>query len=196
MIGPESSIPATVGQWYLDNRSAHRNAEVIEAYRQLQLETDRLYALLTGATCHCATRVVFTRCSQPYGSDDELIRAVRANGILEMTSAVARGRPLHPLLDCAFGGAFDRFRAVHDLIGHVWTGYGFDLADECAAWSTQDLLHSGLARSALATELYGVNAARSIVGDAPDLRALLLTPSMLRSPCEVHLGASPERVSC
>lgn len=180
MIGAESSIPVMVGQWYLDARSAHRDAQVIEAYRQLQLETDRLFALLTGATRHCATRVVFTRCAEPYSSDDELIHAVRTKGILEMTSAVTSGRPLHPLLDCAFGGTFDRFRAVHDLIGHAWSGYGFDLADECAAWSSQDLLHSGLARCALATELYGVNAARSIVGDAPDLRALLLTPSVLR----------------
>ena len=191
MTGADSSIPVMVGQWYLNTRSAHRDAEVVEAYRQLQLETDRLYALLTGATCHSGTRVVFTRCTQPYGSDDELIHAVRANGILEMTSAVTRGRPLHPLLDCAFGGAFDRFRAVHDLIGHVWNGYGFDLADECAAWSAQDQLHSGLARCALATELYGVNAARSIVGDAPDLRALLLAPSVLHpnSPRRVN-GAS------
>jgi hypothetical protein len=72
---------------------------------------------------------------------------------------------------------FDRFRAVHDLIGQAWCGYGFDLDDECAAWFIQDRLHSGLARFALATELYGVNAARSIVGEAPHLKALLLPPS-------------------
>jgi hypothetical protein len=181
MIEPYDSNPVTVGLWYLDSRSAHRNAKVIEAYRQLQTETDRLYGALTGAS-HFATRVVFTRCTQPYGSDEELIHGVRANGILEMTSAETRGSPLHPLLGCEFGGAFDRFRAVHDLIGHAWRGFGFDLADECAAWSAQDHLHSGLARFALATELYGVNAARSILGEAPDLRALLLTPSSLRPP--------------
>ena len=192
MIGADCPIPVTVGQWYLDTPSAHRTAEVIEAYRQLQLETDRLYALLTGDTCHCATRVVFTRCTKPYGSDVELIHAVRTNRILEMTSAATRGGPLHPLLDCAFGGAFDRFRAVHDLIGHALKGYGFDLEDECAAWSTQDHLHSGLARCALATELYGVNAARSIVGEAPDLRALLLTPSVLRPTSSP--GGSSEQV--
>ena len=133
MTGAESSNAVMVGQWYLNTRSAHRDAEVVEAYKRLQLETDRLYGFLTGARCHSGTQVVFTRCNQPYGSDDELIHTVRTNGILEMTSAVTRGRPLHPLLDCAFGGAFNQDRAVHDLIGHVWTGYGFDLADECAA---------------------------------------------------------------
>ena len=71
---------------------------------------------------------------------------------------------------------------VHDLIGHAWYGYGFDLADECAAWRAQDRLHSGLARWALATEIYGVNAARSVIGNAPDLRALLLAPATLGHP--------------
>jgi hypothetical protein len=173
----EPSTPNLVGEWYLQSRSAHRDARVIEAYRRLQVETDRLFTLLTRGSRHRAVRVVFTRCAQPYESDDELILGVRANGTLEMTSAAAAGERLHPLFDCEFGGAFDRFRAVHDLIGHAWCGYGFDLDDECAAWRAQDRLHSGLARSALATELYGVNAARNVVGAAPELRALLLAPS-------------------
>jgi hypothetical protein len=46
----------------------------------------------------------------------------------------------------------------------------------------QDRLHSALARSALATELYGVNAARSVVGEAPDLRALLVPLPMFSGP--------------
>jgi hypothetical protein len=38
---------------------------------------------------------------------------------------VAVGERLHSLLGCEFGGAFDRFRAVHDHIGHAGCGYGF-----------------------------------------------------------------------
>jgi hypothetical protein len=173
-----ASTPATVGEWYLHSRSAHREAQVIEAYRQLQGETDRLFTLLTGGGCDKAIRVAFTRCAQPYESDQELIVAVRINGTLEITSAAATGERLHPLFDCAFGGAFDRFRAVHDLIGHAWCGYGFTLDDECAAWNAQDRLHGGLARFAFATEIYGVNAARAVIGEAPDLRALLPAPSL------------------
>jgi hypothetical protein len=173
------SKAAMVGEWYMHSRSAHRTPSVIEAYKQLQSETDRLYTHLTGGTCPGSARVVFTRCRRPYESDKELISAVRANGTLEMTSAAAAGERLHPLLGCELGGAFDRFRAVHDLIGHASCGYGFDLVDECAAWSVQDRLHSGLARGALATELYGVNAARNVLGEAPELRALLLSPSVV-----------------
>jgi hypothetical protein len=173
----DMSKAAAVGEWYLHSRSAHRNPKVIEAYRQLQSETDHLYAHLTNGACPWTARVVFTRCRRPYESDHELISAVRTSGTLEMTSAAAAGERLHPLLGCELGGAFDRFRAIHDLIGHARSGYGFDLVDECAAWSVQDRLHSGLARGALATELYGVNAARNIAGEAPELRALLLLPS-------------------
>ena len=176
-FGVARSTAVMVGEWYLHARSSHHDAQVIEAYRQLQAETDHIFTLLTRDSRYGAVRVVFTRCAQPYESDEELILAVRANGTLEITSAAAAGERLHPLFDCEIGGAFDRFRAVHDLIGHAWCGYGFDLDDECAAWSAQDRLHRGLARFALATELYGVNAARAIVGDAPDLKALLLTPS-------------------
>ena len=176
-----TSTAATVGEWYIGSSSHHHDAEVIEAYRQLQVETDRLYTILTRDAGARAVRVAFTHCPRPYEGDKELIRAVRANGVLEITSAVVVGERLHPLLGCEFGGAFDRFRAVHDLIGHAGCGYGFDLDDECAAWSTQDRLHSGLARFALATELYGVNAARRIVGEAPELRALLLAPWTLSS---------------
>jgi len=175
----DPSTAATVGEWYLECRSAHRDAAVVEAYRRLEAEIDHLYSLITGDADHRGVRVAFTRCVRPYESDEELISAVRSEGTLEMTSAATVRERMHPLFSCDFGGAFDRFRAVHDLIGHVWTGYGFGLADECAAWRAQDRLHRGLARFALSTEIYGVNAARSVLGQTPDLRALLLAPSTL-----------------
>jgi hypothetical protein len=188
-VSVDVSAAAMLGEWYLHSRSAHRDPTVIQAYAQLQVETDHLYTIITRDGLPWATRVVFTRCRQPYESDQELIRAVRAHGTLEITSAAAGEQRLHPLLGCEFGGAFDRFRAVHDLIGHAWYGYGFDLADECAAWSAQDHLHSGLARCALATEIFGVNAARSILGEPPELRALVLAPPVLRSPVRPEHGS-------
>ena len=62
-----------VGDWYLHSQSAHGDARVIEAYRQLQVETDRLFSLLCGERSSRATRVAFTRCVTPYESDEELI---------------------------------------------------------------------------------------------------------------------------
>lgn len=171
----DAGSPATVrvGEWYLATRSAHDHAKVKEAYTQLQTETDHLFTILSRDPVSSAARVVFTRCPRPYASDAELIAAVSSGCTLEVTSAATAEGRLHPILGCEFGGAFDRFRAVHDLIGHGWCGYGFAFDSEYAAWRVQDLLHSGLARSALATELYGVNAARSIIGKSPELKALL-----------------------
>jgi hypothetical protein len=180
IFGVEPSTATMVGEWYLHSPSAHRDAQVIEAYRQLQRETDHLFTLLTRGVGHQAIRVAFTQCAQPYESDEELIVAVRTIGTLEITSAATAGERLHPLFDCEFGGAFDRFRAVHDVIGHAWGGYGFALNDECAAWNAQDRLYGRLARFAFATEIYGVNAARAVSGKAPDLRALLLAPRSVR----------------
>jgi hypothetical protein len=189
-FGLEPSAAITVGEWYLQSPSAHRDARVIEAYRQLRAETDRLFTLITRGACHGPIRVAFTRCTKPYESDEELIVAVRSNGTLEITSAAIADERLHPLFGCEFDGAFDRFRAVHDIIGHVWCGYGFNLDDECAAWNAQDLLHGDLARLALATELYGVNAARAVIGEAPALRALLLTPPLATSAVHPSSGGS------
>jgi hypothetical protein len=170
----DPAAAARVGEWYLGSRSAHDDTNVKEAYRQLEIETDQLFTIVSRDPVSSTARVVFTRCPQPYASDAELIAAVSAGGTLEVTSAATAEGRLHPILDCNFGGAFDRFRAVHDLIGHAWCGYGFALRSEYAAWRVQDLLHSVLARCALATELYGVNAARSIIGQSPELKALLL----------------------
>jgi hypothetical protein len=178
-VGVDRSLAAAVGEWYLSARSAPSDARVVAAYAQLQSETDHLYNTLARAAEPRAVRIVFTRCRQPYGGDQDLIAAARGQGILEITTAAVAAGRIHPVLGCEFGGAFDRFRAIHDLIGHAGLGYGFDLDGECAAWRAQDRLHSGLARWALATELCGVNSARWAAGAAPELKAMLLEPDVL-----------------
>ena len=67
------SVNAAIGNWYLRSQSAHRDPTVVEAYSQLQAETDHLYTVLTRDDFPWAAHVVFTRCCQPYESDVELI---------------------------------------------------------------------------------------------------------------------------
>ncbi len=69
-----------------------------------------------------------------------------------MTSPADRAQLL---LSGEVGGVYYRFRAVHDLIGHVATGYGFDRDGEYSAWLVQRTLYTGLAGWAAATELHG-----------------------------------------
>jgi len=176
-------VATEVGEQYLNATSRPRDSRVAAAYEELAAETDSLFDAVLRDDRPGSIRIVFTRCREPYGSDQDLIEAVRACRILEITTAAIGPRRMHPVLGCELGGPFDRFRAIHDLVGHVITGFGFDLAGECAAWLTQSRMHGGLARRALATELYGVNSARWIAGEAPDHKAMLIEPGVRAVTC-------------
>jgi hypothetical protein len=184
-------VVVPVGLSYLTARSAATEPLVLAAYDRLRVETDRLFEALTACQSSGRIRVAFTRCRQPYASDLEMIVAAREAGILEVTTAAASRERLHPLLGCEFAGPFDRFRAVHDLLGHVKTGFGFDLGEELAAWLAQESRHSELAKRALATELLAINSARSLVGEAPWHKAVLLDGSLVQRARSLIAGRVP-----
>ncbi|HET6910471.1 MAG TPA: hypothetical protein VFH54_14120 [Mycobacteriales bacterium] len=182
----DETVAREVAFEFLGTPSTPRDPKVAAAYKQLQLQSDRLFASLTADAPGGSFRVVFTRCREPYISDVELIRAVRATRLLEVaTVAIDRGR-LHPFLGNEVGGAYDRFRAVHDLVGHVQNGFGFDRNGEYAAWLAQDGRHSGLARLALATELHAEHSVLWSTGMPADHKAILIAPIVLnRARCGV-----------
>jgi hypothetical protein len=172
MVWIDQTVTAEVGSWYLSTSSMPGDREVVAAYEQLQRETDRIFSNLMSRRNEQAIQIVFTYCLQPYADAHELIESVQVERMLEVTTAAVHGGKIHPLLSCEFGGAFDRFRAVHDLIGHGRPGFNFELQDEVAAWRVQDRFHRGIARWALATEICGVNSARWITGDVLEAKAL------------------------
>jgi hypothetical protein len=108
-----------------------------------------------------------------------MIAAVRTEGVLEVTSAATERDRRHPVMGCELGGASDRFRAVHDIIGHVGPGLGFDRDGEFFAWLVQERLYRGLARWALATELHGEHSVRWTTGVLSDHKATLLDRDLL-----------------
>jgi hypothetical protein len=129
---------------------------------------------------------MFTRCAVPYENSNELIASVRTDRLLEVTVAASDRDRLHPAMDCSAGGAFDRFRAVHDILGHAWLNVGFDRHAESATWRFQEQFHSGLARQALATELHAKHSSQWTTGDAPEHRAVLLDPRLVRRSREMR----------
>jgi hypothetical protein len=160
MSGPPAvQLDATyahqVAARFLDAPSLPQDPITATAYRLLELQIDRLSNGRTRPHADRTVWVAFTRCRAPYASDVEMTAAVRATRILEaVTSRVDRDRQ-HPLPGNEPGGSYDRFRAVHDLVGHVHlVGHGFDRHREFAAWLARDSLYRGLARRALATELH------------------------------------------
>jgi hypothetical protein len=156
-----------------------RDSKVVAAYGALQQQSDRMFRALTYPHRSGTVRVAFTRVTNPYASDAELISGVRSQGLLEVAAAGCHRDRLHPLLDCAVGGSYDRFRAVHDLLGHVNTGLGFSRYDEYAAWRIQDKHYRGLARLALASELHAEHSAFWVAGRMPEHKAFLLDPPIL-----------------
>ena len=176
-----ADVATEVGESYLSARDTSHEALVVAAYEQLQAETDQLFHAVVCGEVSRPVRIVFTRCREPYVVRCRAHRGgARMLAVLEVTTAAVSTERIHPLLGCELGGAFDRFRAIHDLIGHAGTGLGFGLRDELAAWLTQDRLHGSLARRALATELLAINCARWVMGAAPAQKAVLLEPELVR----------------
>ncbi|MGH2394470.1 MAG: hypothetical protein ACRDGH_13455, partial [Candidatus Limnocylindria bacterium] len=99
--------------------------------------------------------------------------------VVEVTTAAGDPDRRHPLMDSGMGGAYDRFRAVHDTLGHARLGLGFDRDAEFAVWLWPERFHSPLARRALATELHGQHSVRWTTGEVAEPKAGLLHPGLL-----------------
>jgi hypothetical protein len=142
------------------------------AYARLVSESDHLFMLITRA--RPPTQVCFSRCPSPYCSSDELITSITQDRVLEVTTVARERDRLHPVMGCEVGGAYDRFRAVHDILGHGHLNVGFGREGEYAAWRYQERLHSPLARLALATELHAEHSVRWTTGGLAEHKAVVL----------------------
>jgi hypothetical protein len=176
----DPDVASDIAQWFMDAPAMGRGRLVTAAYRDLQRQTDRQFAELIEPGGAFGWTVVWTKQSVPYSTAGELIGAVRATGVLEVTAARVDRDRLHPELDCAVGGAYDRLRAVHDIVGHVMTGYGFDRDAEYSAWRLQSRLYHGLARWAAATEFHAEHSVTWTTGQFPEHKAVLLPLRLLR----------------
>jgi hypothetical protein len=164
------------------------------AYQQLEMQTDQQFAALTDSRGPYRINVVGTSESTPYSDAEELITSVLTSRTLEVTTSAADRA--HPLLGGDVGGAYYRFRAVHDLIGHVATGFGFDQDGEYSAWLVQRNLYTGLARWAAATELHGEISALWTTRQFAEHKAVLLDSHLFNPgnpwmPATVTAGRPP-----
>ncbi len=150
------------------------DARARASYAQLVRESDQLFRYITELDRPGGVHVFFTTCATPYGSAAELVMSVRCDRMLEVPTAACERDRLHPVMSCERGGEYDRFRAVHDIVGHARLRVGFDRDGEFAAWRFQERLHSTVARPALATELHGEHSVRWTTGDLPEHKAFLI----------------------
>jgi hypothetical protein len=152
---------------------------VAAAYAQLARESDQLFRRITSPDRPDRVHIAFTGCPTPYADARELIDSVRHDRVLEVVAAATEPENRHPLMGSDVGGAYDRFRAVHDVLGHARLRLGFDRDGEFTAWRSQERFHTPLARRALATELHGRHSVLWTTGDVAEPKAILLDPRLL-----------------
>lgn len=182
----------TIASAFSEAPDCRRDPKVVAAYEALQEQSDRFFRVLTDTDCPGAIQVAFTYLTNPYTNDQELIDAVRNERLLEVSAAASCSERLHPLLGCDLGGPYDRFRAVHDILGHVRTGLGFDRNGEYVAWRIQDQQYGGLARLALASELHAEHSVYWTSGTLPEHKACLLRACLI---AWARVGQSASRPS-
>jgi hypothetical protein len=177
----DPDLAGEVAGYFLAARSNDTDTTIRAAYDQLERQSDAIFARLTDPDrpFRRGFRVEFTRDERPYDSDDELVGAVRTHRVLEITTSARERDRRHPMLGCDLGGSYDRFRAVHDLVGHVGPCLGFDRDGEFAAWLTQEQLYEGLAQWALATELHAEHSVRWTTGMLSEHKAILVHRDLL-----------------
>jgi hypothetical protein len=179
--GIETEQARRIAQAFLDAPRTTEDAIVRAAYADLSTQIDRWFVAITGPQSSRAVRVVYTDCPAPYPSAAELSGAVRRYRTLEIRPSVRDRDRRHPLLDSSRGGAYDRLRAVHDIVSHGFRGYRFDPDGEFAAWILEDRMYTGLARWALATELHGEHSVLWTTGQLAEHKATLLDRRLLRA---------------
>ena len=109
----------------------------------------------------------------PYDNFIEMYEDYTENKTIKILKTEATGG--HPFFT---NEQNDKFRAVHDLFGHLATGRGFDRHGEEAAYQAHKSMFSETAAKAAATELRGQNSYLLEKGDFGPQKLILLPESM------------------
>jgi hypothetical protein len=113
-VGPvsghvDAAAARAVAEAYAETATS-RGPLVVAAYAELVTESDRLFAHLTRPDRPDRVRITFTTCPAPYADAQELIRSVRQDRLLEVTTVATTRDRHHPVMGNDLGGAYDRFR--------------------------------------------------------------------------------------
>jgi hypothetical protein len=175
----EAPVARAIADWFTAPRAAP-TARERAAYRALDAETARLFALVTAdpADGGLGVEVRYVR-HDPYPGAAALCADLRHLHRMQLRTSACD--PAHPLLDSAEGGTVDRLRVVHDVLGHAALGLGFDLDAEFATWLQCRVLFGPEARRAAFTELVGAVTAFVATGRPPGLRAGLAPVALERA---------------
>ena len=119
----------------------------------------------------------------PYANFAEMWEDYITNKRVKVLKTEATGG--HPFFTNAQN---DKFRAVHDIFGHLATGRGFDRNGEEAAYQAHISMFGPDAVKAAATELRGQNSVLLETGDFPPQKLIILPEDMHKSLARWIIG--------
>jgi hypothetical protein len=177
---------------------AHDNLPVMDrsalpAYHAMREEVNRQFDHMTAPTRKGGLGIdVEVTKHDPYGGGNvgqvyrDFRGDVETNNRMKVFSTASTGG--HPVFS---DDDNDKFRAVHDVYGHLGSGRGIDFDGEEAAFQKHSRMFSPLARQAMATETRGQNSALRMHGEFQDQRVGIL-PRHMQGLQFSRIGAASE----
>lgn len=161
---------------------------VTKSYGQLRKEIDQQFDdMIKGGM-----KLSFHQGDANYLDSKEMLRDALINNHLY----TYRGGDVHPLLndyDPVYGlNSNEKFRAVHDYLGHATTGSTFGRKGEEIAYGAHAQTLSPLARIAAAAETRGQNSFVNYSGINADLQKKMMAVNIEKERA-IHRGESPEK---
>lgn len=158
-----------------------QDPHVRECFEDFKSQNSEMWELVTKPKSEggLGIKVDFkTTPGEPYNSAVDQAHDVEVNHHLTLQSGLGGD---HSLLSRE---EYDRFRAVHDIFGHVGVGGGFDRHGEYQAWLAHMSMYTGLGRDAMSSEYHGVNTAMwaGASGSPGTGKSVLLDKSLIQSP--------------
>ena len=153
------------------------SGEVTEAWTALADEVEEQWEIATKAVEDGGLGITIEFVDEdPYSSFAEMRKDFIENKRIKVLKTEATGG--HPFFT---NEQNDKFRAVHDIFGHLGTGRGFDRHGEEAAYQAHRSMFTGTAQKALATELRGQNSYLLRYGDFPPQKLFILPEDLRKS---------------
>ena len=161
---------------------------ITKSYGQLRKEIDQQFDDMVKG----GMKLSYHQGDANYLDSKEMLRDALVNNHLY----TYRGGDVHPLLndlDPFYGlNSNEKFRAVHDYLGHGTTGSTFGRKGEEIAYGAHSQTLSPLARIAAAAETRGQNSFVNYSGINADLEQKMMSTRIARDQA-IHRGESPEQ---
>ena len=153
------------------------SGEVTEAWTALADEVEEQWDIITKPESEGGLGITVEFVDEdPYNSFADMRKDFIENKRIKVMKTEATGG--HPFFT---NEQNDKFRAVHDIFGHLGTGRGFDRHGEEAAYQAHRSMFTTTAEKALATELRGQNTYLLTYGDFGPQKLFILPEHMRKA---------------